>query len=122
MEMEEGEEGSGDEPSAQQVLLNPLVWWKVHDFIPHLYHFNKLGFRYMLLNSLPSLGWPRTILPFLQLVSPLSKSSQNPETFVAIMQLSEREDDHNGPADEGLDTEWVILNDATKGASMEAWC
>jgi len=24
------------------------------------------------------------------------------------MQLSEREDNHNGPADEGLDTEWVI--------------
>jgi len=84
MEMEEGEEGSGDEPSAQQVLLNPLVWWKVHDFIPHLYHFNKLGFRYMLLNSLPLLGWPRTILPFLQLVSRSSETSQNPDTFVAI--------------------------------------
>lgn len=29
MEMQEGEEGKSDEPSAQEVLLNPLLWWKV---------------------------------------------------------------------------------------------
>jgi hypothetical protein len=29
MERHEGEEGSSGEPSAQEVLLNPLLWWKV---------------------------------------------------------------------------------------------
>jgi len=28
MDMQEGEEGRSDEPSAQEVLLNPLLWWK----------------------------------------------------------------------------------------------
>ena len=29
IEKQEGEEESSDEPSAQEVLLNPLLWWKV---------------------------------------------------------------------------------------------
>ena len=33
MEMREGEEGKSDELSAQEVLLNPLLWWKVSSMI-----------------------------------------------------------------------------------------
>ena len=33
MEQQEGEEGSSDEPSAQEVLLNPLLWWKVSNLL-----------------------------------------------------------------------------------------
>jgi hypothetical protein len=29
IERQQGEEGRHDEPSAQEVLLNPLLWWKV---------------------------------------------------------------------------------------------
>jgi hypothetical protein len=37
IERQEGEEGSSDEPSAQEVLLNPLLWWKVSTLFIHLY-------------------------------------------------------------------------------------
>ena len=37
------------------------------------------------------------------------------------MQLFEEEDNHNGPADKGLDMEWVVWDDAIKGASIEVW-
>jgi len=30
IEQKEGEEGSSDKPLAQEVLLNPLLWWKVN--------------------------------------------------------------------------------------------
>ena len=37
IEQQEGEEGSSDEPSAQEVLLNPLLWWKVSTLFIDLY-------------------------------------------------------------------------------------
>jgi hypothetical protein len=37
IEQQEGEEGSSDGPSAQEVLLNPLLWWKVSTLFIDLY-------------------------------------------------------------------------------------
>jgi hypothetical protein len=37
IERQEGEEGSSDAPSAQEVLLNLLLWWKVSTLFIHLY-------------------------------------------------------------------------------------
>jgi hypothetical protein len=47
IERQEGEEGSdSDEPSVQEVLLNPLLWWKVRTLFiccvqPLIIHFQK---------------------------------------------------------------------------------
>jgi hypothetical protein len=38
-EQQEGEERSSDEPYTQEVLLNPLLWWKVSTLIICLYPF-----------------------------------------------------------------------------------
>jgi hypothetical protein len=38
-ERQEGEERSSDEPLAQEVLLNPLLWWKVSTVFIYLYPF-----------------------------------------------------------------------------------
>jgi hypothetical protein len=84
-EWQEGEERSSDEPSAQEVLLNPLLWWKVSNLFIYHYPFLRYSvFRFMPLNSLPLLGWLGTILPFLQLVSLSNESSRSPDIFVAI--------------------------------------
>ena len=76
IERQEGEEGSHEEPTAQEVLLNPLLGWKVRAgalFICLNPSDNQL--RKMPLNFLQSLGWLRTTLLFLPLVSLLSESS-----------------------------------------------
>jgi hypothetical protein len=67
--------------SAQEVLLNLLLWWKVSTLFIHLYPSDNL---YSLPNFLLLLGWLGTILLFLQLVYLLNKSSRSPDTFVAI--------------------------------------
>ena len=36
---EEGTQGSGNEPSAEEVLMNPLLWWKVSTLFIQLYPF-----------------------------------------------------------------------------------
>jgi hypothetical protein len=86
VERQEGEEVPSDEPSAHDVLLDPLLWWKVSTLVRGLGACILLMFlfRYMLPNFLPSLGWLGTIFPFLQQVSLSSESFQSPATFAAI--------------------------------------
>ena len=86
VERQEGEEVPSDEPSAHDVLLDPLLWWKVSTLVRGLRACILLTFlfRYMLPNFLPLLGWLGTILPFPQQVSLSNESSQSPATFAAI--------------------------------------
>jgi hypothetical protein len=86
VERQEGEEVPSDEPSAHDVLLDPLLWWKVSTLVRGLGACILLTFlfRYMLPNFLPSLGWLGTILPFSQQVALSNESSQSPATFAAI--------------------------------------
>ena len=57
------------------------------------------------MNQRTLLGWLRTILPFLQLVSLLNESSRSPDTFVAIF---EGKDNYDGVINKGLDTRWAV--------------
>jgi hypothetical protein len=80
VEQQEGHLNS--EPSAQEVLLNPLIWWKVSHYSIPVSQIPNSVVRSMLPNSQPLPGWPETISPSQQLVLLLSMSSQNPDIYV----------------------------------------
>lgn len=70
-----------DSLSSQEVLLNPLLWWKVSTFSgADFYFLNQSAFRFMPPNSRLSLEWLKIILPFLQLVFLLNEFSQSHDT------------------------------------------
>lgn len=79
-----GEAEGSNEPSLQDILLNPLLWWKVNTYLIYVLSFWCSVSRYMLPNFPFLLGWLGTSLPFLQRASLLNGSSQSLNTFVAV--------------------------------------
>jgi hypothetical protein len=73
-------EGDHGGPSAEEVLLNPLLWWKVSILFTTFSLIINLIISCMRLNSQPLPGWRGTISQFLQPVSRLNVSFPNPDT------------------------------------------
>jgi len=84
IERDGGEAEGSDEPSLQDILLNPLLWWKVNTYLTPVLSFWCSVSRYMLPNFPFLLEWLRTSLPFLQRASLLNGSSQSLDTFVTV--------------------------------------
>jgi len=105
-------EGKGlgvSEPLAEEVLLNPLLWWKVRPQSD--IHLSYLIFISRSCSRFSDYRANGTGLPHdpCHLAYPWNGFSQNRAIYAATMKLAEREDHHNGSPYEGVDTERVVL-------------
>ena len=112
---------SSDKPTAHEVLLNPLLWWKVSTLFAHLYLSDDIHsdacFRisyHRSDGSRLSCNSCNKCLCWTCLLKVPAHLQQSPQLF-------EGEDSHDGITDKGLDTEWAVWDDATESTAAEAW-
>jgi len=121
MEMQKGEERKSDKPSAQEVLLNPLLWWKVSSiFSTHNFLTTQCSGTCHQISYYCSDGSGLSCYTCNQCLHWVSLLKV-PTHLQQFTQFFEGEDNYHGPTDKGLDMEQVVWDDATQGASVEAW-